>query len=54
GTLTDLYKYLAIARRALGDLPGAKEALAKVETLGGCEELEGLNRLLAESAVSVG
>ncbi|CAM9780067.1 unnamed protein product [Ectocarpus sp. 4 AP-2014] len=57
GTLTDLYKYLAIARRARGDLPGAKEALAKVETLGGCEgreELEGLNRLLAESAVSIG
>ncbi|CAM9612394.1 unnamed protein product [Ectocarpus sp. 12 AP-2014] len=55
GTLTDLYKYLAIARRARGDLPGAKEALAKVETLGGCEgreELEGLNRLLAKSAVS--
>ncbi|CBJ49219.1 expressed unknown protein [Ectocarpus siliculosus] len=57
GTLTDLYKYLAIVRRARGDFAGAKAALAKVETLGGCEgseELEGLNRLLAESAVSVG
>lgn len=56
-TLTDLFKYLAIARRARGDLPGAKEALARVERLGGSkgrEDVEGLDRLMAENKISVG
>lgn len=55
GTLTDLFKYLAIARRARGDIPGAKEALAKVESLGGSkghEEVEELNRLMAGNSTS--
>eukprot|EP00752_Nemacystus_decipiens_P013903 g12341.t1 len=55
-TLTDLFKYLAIARRARGDLPGAKEALARVESLGGSkgrEDVEDLDRLMAENKISV-
>lgn len=55
-TLTDLFKYLAIARRARGDMPGAKEALAKVESLGGSEgheDVEELNRLMSGNAISV-
>lgn len=55
-TLTDLFKYLAIARRARGDLPGAKEALGKVESLGGSkgrEDVEGLDRLMAENEITV-
>lgn len=54
--LTDLFKYLAIARRARGDLPGAKEALARVESLGGNkgrEDVEGLDRLMAENKISI-
>lgn len=55
-TLTDLFKYLAIARRSRGDMPGAKEALARVENLGGSkgrEDVEGLDRLMAENKISV-
>lgn len=52
-TLTDLFKYLAIARRARGDLPGAKEALARVESLGGSKDVEALDRLMAENKISV-
>eukprot|EP00904_Undaria_pinnatifida_P005497 jgi/Undpi1/2077/HiC_scaffold_12.g05463.m1 len=56
GVLVDLLKYLAIARRARGDMPGAKEALAKVEALAGSEgreHVEELNRLLASNKISV-
>lgn len=52
----DLHKYIAIARRARGDIPGAKEALTQVETLGGTggrEDVEGLNRLLAHNRISL-
>eukprot|EP00903_Cladosiphon_okamuranus_P020524 g18841.t1 len=55
-TLTDLFKYLAIARRARGDLPGAKEALGKVESLGGGkgrEDVEGLDRLMTANKIAV-
>lgn len=54
-TLADLFKYLAIARRAQGDSPGAQEALAKVESLGGSkgkEDVAELDRLMAGSNVS--
>lgn len=56
GVLIDLYKYLAIARRARGDMLKAKEALAKVEALGGSggrEDVEGLNRLLGSNRIAV-
>lgn len=54
-TLVNLHKYLAIARRARGDMPGAKEALATVESVGGSEgreDVEGLNRLLAHNRIA--
>lgn len=56
GVLVDLLKYLAVARRARGDIPGAREALAKVEALGGsegCEHAQELNRLLSTNSSSV-
>lgn len=54
--LVNLLRYLAVARRARGDIPGAKEALAKVEALGGSgsrEHVQDLNRLLSTDKFSV-
>ncbi|CAM9855220.1 unnamed protein product [Scytosiphon promiscuus] len=53
-TLMDLFKYLAILRRARGDEHGVEEALTKVAKLGGrhgVEDLEELRRLVAGSAI---
>lgn len=55
-TLTDLFKYLALARCARGDLLGAREALARVEKLGGGkdgQDVKELDQLMAESKISV-
>ncbi|CAM9309703.1 unnamed protein product [Laminaria digitata] len=54
--LVDLLKYLAVARSAQGDVPGAREALDKVEALVGSENrehVEDLNRLLSTTRLSV-
>lgn len=54
--LVNLLKYLAVARRARGDIPGTREALDKVEAIGGSgsrEHVLDLNRLLSTDKSSV-
>lgn len=58
-SLVHLHKCLAVARRARGDMPGAREALAKVEALasdgggGGGDDVEELNRMLGRNRIVV-
>lgn len=56
-TLIELYKYLGIARRARGDMPGATEAMKSIAALGGGssgqDDVEDLNRMLGHNRISV-
>lgn len=51
----NLHKYLVVARRARGDMQGAKKAIKMVQSLGGSaghKEVEDLNRLLGHNRIS--
>lgn len=58
-SLVELHKCLAVARRARGDMSGAREALVKVEALasegggGGADDVEELNRMLGSNRIVV-
>lgn len=56
GILVDLYKYLAISRRANGDMLGAREALNSAKALGGSsghDDVQELNNLLGHNKIIV-
>lgn len=52
----ELHKCLAVARRARGDMPGARETLGTVEALAvadgdGAADVEELNRMLGSNRI---